>query len=123
MRDIETTAHVCRALQALNVRIAIDDFGTAYSSLSSLKRLPLDIVKIDRSFISGVIDDPHDQTIAETIMSIAARFGFESLAEGVEEARQIDWLRVRGCDYMQGYSISRPLPMGAFKSWLAAYGT
>ena len=122
MRDVETTAHVCRALQALNVRIAIDDFGTAYSSLSSLKRLPLDIVKINRSFISGVVNDPHDQTIAETIMGIAARFGFESLAEGVEDTGQIDWLRERGCAYMQGYSISRPLPMGEFKHWLAAYG-
>jgi two-component system CheB/CheR fusion protein len=121
MRDIETTAHVCRALQALNVRIAIDDFGTAYSSLSSLKRLPLDIVKIDRSFISGVINDPHDQTIAETIMGIATRFGFESLAEGVEEDGQIDWLRDRGCAYMQGFAISHPLPIGEFKTYLADY--
>ena len=123
MRDIETTAHVCRALQELNVRIAIDDFGTAYSSLSSLKRLPLDIVKIDRSFISGVLNDPHDQTIAETIMGIAARFGFESLAEGVEETEQIDWLRRRGCAYMQGFSICRPLPIGEFKTWLTANGS
>ena len=95
MRDVEATRHVCRALRRLNVRIAIDDFGTGYSSLSSLKQLPVDIVKIDRSFVSGVTNDPHDATIADTIISIAARFGFESLAEGVEELGEIDWLRQR----------------------------
>jgi diguanylate cyclase (GGDEF)-like protein len=121
MRDVEATRRVCRALQRLNVRIAIDDFGTGYSSLSSLKRLPVDIVKIDRSFISGVLTDPHDETIADTIISIAARFGFESLAEGVEDLAEIGWLRQRPCRYMQGFAICHPLPIDAFKTWLGAH--
>jgi diguanylate cyclase (GGDEF)-like protein len=118
MRDVEATRLVCRALRRLNVRIAIDDFGTGYSSLSSLKRLPVDIVKVDRSFISGVLNDPHDETIADTIISIAARFGFESLAEGVEDLGEIGWLRQRPCRYMQGFAICHPLPIDAFKAWL-----
>ena len=97
MRDVEATRRVCRALRRLNVKIAIDDFGTGYSSLSSLKRLPVDIVKIDRSFVSGVLTDPHDAAIADTIISISARFGFESLAEGVEQLGEIGWLRERPC--------------------------
>ncbi len=120
MRDVEATRRVCRALRKLNVRVAIDDFGTGYSSLSFLKRLPVDIVKIDRSFISGVLSDPHDETIAETIISISERFGFESLAEGAEQDAEIEWLRQRACHYVQGYAICHPLPMQEFKSWLNA---
>jgi diguanylate cyclase (GGDEF)-like protein len=120
MRDVEATRRVCRALRKLNVRVAIDDFGTGYSSLSFLKRLPVDIVKIDRSFISGVLTDPHDETIAETIISISERFGFESLAEGAEQDAEIEWLRKRSCHYVQGYAICHPLPMEEFKSWLNA---
>ncbi len=122
MRDVEATRHVCRALRRLNVKIAIDDFGTGYSSLSSLKQLPVDIIKIDRSFISGVTTEPQDEAIADTIISIAARFGFESLAEGVEQLGEIDWLRQRPCRYMQGYAVCHPLPLDAFKRWLADYG-
>jgi diguanylate cyclase (GGDEF)-like protein len=121
MRDVEATRLVCRALRRLNVRIAIDDFGTGYSSLSSLKRLPVDIVKIDRSFISGVLTDPNDETIADTIISIAARFGFESLAEGVEQLGEIGWLRQRPCRYMQGFAISHALPIDEFKRWVVDY--
>src|SRR6202030_2067070 len=119
MRDVEATRRVCRALRRMGVRIAIDDFGTGYSSLSSLKRLPVDIVKIDRSFISGILSDPHDAAIAETIISIAARFGFESLAEGVERSGELAWLRERGCRFAQGFGICHPLPLDAFMAWLS----
>jgi diguanylate cyclase (GGDEF)-like protein len=122
MRDVEATRRVCRALRRLGVQIAIDDFGTGYSSLSFLKRLPIDIVKIDRSFISGLMSDPHDQAIAETIISIAERFGFKSLAEGVEQPEELAWLRQRSCGYAQGFAICHPLPLEAFTSWLAARG-
>ena len=118
MLDVEATRRVCRALRRLNVRIAIDDFGTGYSSLSSLKRLPVDVVKIDRSFIAGLLNDPHDQTIAQTIISIATFFGFDTLGEGVELSEQMTWLRERSCRYAQGFTICEPLPLGAFKSWL-----
>ena len=118
MRDVEATRHVCRALRRLNVRVAIDDFGTGYSSLSSLKRLPVDIVKIDRSFVSGVLTDVHDQTIAETIFSIARRFGFDSLAEGAERPDEVAWLREHECSYVQGFAICNPLPIDDFKAWL-----
>jgi EAL domain-containing protein (putative c-di-GMP-specific phosphodiesterase class I) len=121
MRDIEATQRVCRALRRLDVRIAIDDFGTGYSSLSSLKLLPIDLVKIDRQFVSGLLTNPDDETIADTIISIATRFGFSSLAEGVEQAAEIDWLRQRGCRYMQGYLICHPLPLDEFTSWLATH--
>jgi two-component system, chemotaxis family, CheB/CheR fusion protein len=118
MRDVEATRRVCRALRRLDVCIAIDDFGTGYSSLSSLKRLPVDIVKIDQSFVSGLLHDPQDATIAETIVSISKNFGFETLAEGVEDAGQMEWLRARSCRYVQGFAICRPLPLDAFKTWL-----
>jgi diguanylate cyclase (GGDEF)-like protein len=119
MRDVAATRRVCRALRRLNVRIAIDDFGTGYSSLSSLKMLPVDIVKIDRSFIAGVLSDKHDETIAETIISITQHFGFESLAEGAEQPEEIEWLRQHACRYVQGYAISQPLPLEDFKAWLS----
>ncbi|MGD1067232.1 MAG: GGDEF domain-containing response regulator [Vulcanimicrobiaceae bacterium] len=118
MRDIEATRRVSRALRRLNVRVAIDDFGTGYSSLSSLKRLPVDIVKIDRSFISGVTHNPHDAAIAETIISLAANFELDALAEGAEEPAEIEWLREHACRYVQGYAICHPLPMDAFQAWL-----
>jgi EAL domain-containing protein (putative c-di-GMP-specific phosphodiesterase class I) len=109
---------VCRALRRLNVRVAIDDFGSGYSSLSSLKRLPVDIVKIDRTFVGGVLTDPHDATITETIIDIAGHFGFETLAEGTEEAEEIAWLGAHGCRYAQGFGICHPLPLDDFKAWL-----
>ncbi len=119
MRDVDSTRHVCRALRRLNVRVAIDDFGTGYSSLSSLKRLPVDVVKIDRTFIAGVLSDRHDATITETIVSIADHFGFETLAEGAEHAEEIAWLGAHGCRYVQGFGVCHPLPLDEFKAWLA----
>ncbi len=121
MRDVELTRHVCRALRRLNVRIAIDDFGTGYSSLSLLKRLPVDILKIDQSFVSGILKDRHDATIAETIISMTKHFDFACLAEGVECVEEMEWLKQRSCRYMQGFAICAPLTFDAFKAWLAAH--
>ena len=119
MRDVEATRHVFRSLRRLNVRVAVDDFGTGYSSLSSLKRLPLDVVKIDQSFVSGVTTNRHDAAIADTIISLAEHFGLESVGEGAEQPEDVEWLRKHGCDSVQGYAICRPLPMAAFQAWLA----
>jgi len=121
MRDVTATRRVIRALRRLDVRTAIDDFGMGYSSLSSLKQLPVDIVKIDRSFVSGLSNNRHDEAMAETIISIAEHFGFESLGEGAETPAEIEWLRGHGCRYVQGYGICHPLPLDAFQDWLVAY--
>jgi EAL domain-containing protein (putative c-di-GMP-specific phosphodiesterase class I) len=120
MRDVEATQRNCHSLRRLGIRTALDDFGTGYSSLSALKQLPLDIVKIDRAFIADLLTDRHDRAIAETIISIATQFGFESLAEGVESEAQIEWLREHGCRYVQGFGICRPQPLSEFKAWLSA---
>jgi len=119
MRDFEATRTVCLAVRELGVRVAIDDFGTGYSSLSSLKRLPVDVVKIDRSFISGILNDRYDEAIVETIIQMTRLFECDVLAEGVEQEGEMDWLRRHQCKLVQGYFVSHPLPMDAFKSWLA----
>jgi EAL domain-containing protein (putative c-di-GMP-specific phosphodiesterase class I) len=107
------------AMRDVDATRSVDDFGTGYSSLSSLKQLPVDLVKIDRQFISGLLTNPHDEAIADTIITIASRFGFQSLAEGVEQVEEIDWLRQHACRYVQGYAICYPLPLDQFRSWLA----
>ena len=91
------------------------------SSLASLARFPVDIVKVDRSFVSGVTNDAHDGTIAETIIAIADRFGFESLGEGAEQPEEVEWLRRHGCHYVQGFAICKPMPVDEFKAWIASY--
>jgi diguanylate cyclase (GGDEF)-like protein len=121
MRDLSATRRVLRALRRLDVRSAIDDFGMGYSSLSSLKRLPVDIVKIDRSFVSGLTNNKHDEAMAETIISIAEHFGFESVGEGAETDAEIEWLGSHGCGYVQGYAICHPLPLDKFRTWVADY--
>jgi diguanylate cyclase (GGDEF)-like protein len=121
MRSVRATGRVCRALRKLGVHVAIDDFGVGYSSLSSLKSLPFDVLKIDRSFVSGLMTDGHDAAIARTIISIADHFGFASVGEGAETPGEIEWLWKNGCRYVQGYGIARPMPIDAFTLWLANY--
>jgi photoactive yellow protein len=118
MRDVEATRRVCRALRRLGVRVSLDDFGVAYSSLSSLKRLPVDMVKVDRSFVTGAASDARNASIAETIMTISERFGFTSLAEGVETQADLDWLKTTSCRLAQGYYFGQPLPQAEFETWL-----
>jgi diguanylate cyclase (GGDEF)-like protein len=94
----------------LGLKIAIDDFGTGYSSLSYLKRLPVDIIKIDRSFVTGLPGDAKDAALCELLLQVAHRFGITALAEGIENAAQLEWLRARGCDSGQGYFVAKPMP-------------
>ena len=110
--DVEGVAELFGRLRALGVRLAIDDFGTGYSSLGYLKHLPVDVLKIDQAFIRELDGSGHggDAAIARAIIVMAHSLGLEVVAEGVEEVAQLEFLRENGCDEIQGYLISRPVP-------------
>ncbi|HEV7799630.1 MAG TPA: EAL domain-containing protein, partial [Burkholderiales bacterium] len=110
MHNAEAAATALEKLKALGVRIAIDDFGTGYSSLGYLKRFPLDSLKIDRSFIADVPDDRNDSSIAQAVITMSHALGLSVVAEGVENERQMAFLVAHGCDEIQGYHLSRPMP-------------
>lgn len=108
MEDVETNIVLLNHLTSLGVRLAVDDFGTGYSSLSYLKRLPFSMVKIDRSFIQDIIDDPNDAVIVAAIIAMAHRLGLQVIAEGVETEEQLAYVRAEHCDAVQGFLLGRP---------------
>jgi len=110
MRDADGAAATLGKLKALGVQLAIDDFGTGYSSLSRLKEFPIDRLKIDRSFVRAVSTDRNDQAIACAVIAMADSMNLRVVAEGVETVDQLDFLRARHCNEVQGYFLSRPLP-------------
>ena len=110
MNDVEHAAGILGDLKALGVHLSIDDFGTGYSSLAYLKRFPIDLLKIDRSFVRDITIDPDDAAIVLSIISLAHSLRLKVIAEGVETEAQIAYLQRHGCDYMQGYYVSHPLP-------------
>ena len=110
---------VFRELKVLGVRLAIDDFGKEYSSLSYLKRLPVDGLKIDRLFLESLGEDPTNTTIVEAVISLAHSLGLDVTGEGVESAEQLELLRGMGCDFAQGYHLARPLPSEEVEPLLA----
>ncbi|MDL2355899.1 MAG: EAL domain-containing protein [Pseudomonadota bacterium] len=120
MHDIERVIEIMGQINALGVTLSLDDFGTGYSSLSYLKRFPIHTLKIDRSFTMGLPDDASDCAIATTIISIGQKLRHRVIAEGVETAEQLEFLRASGCDEVQGYLFSRPLPADAFETALRA---
>ena len=99
------------------VSVSIDDFGTGYSSLTHLKQLPVDTLKIDRSFVSDLPEDEGDAAITSAAISLGQTFGLKVIAEGVETQTQLDFLRREGCDQAQGYFLSRPMPAHEFVDW------
>ncbi|MEL6454816.1 MAG: EAL domain-containing protein [Cyanobacteria bacterium J06623_5] len=109
MQDVGFAISVLQKLSHVGIQIAMDDFGTGYSSLSVLKHFPLDTIKIDRSFVQDLVDNPNDAAIASTIIALAKGLNFKVLAEGIETAAQMSVLQDMGCDYAQGYWFSRPL--------------
>jgi len=120
MADAETSIEVLEKLRGLGVELAIDDFGTGYSSLSYLKRFPVGVVKIDRSFVDGLGVDPDDSAIVRAIMALAGSLGLTVTAEGVETEVQLDELVRLGCSRVQGYLFARPQPPEAMSRRLAS---
>ncbi|MFC3107052.1 amino acid permease [Undibacterium arcticum] len=110
MNDSEATIQILGHLKAIGVGLSIDDFGTGFSSLSYLTRFAIDIIKIDQSFISGLAKKPEAASITLAIIALAKALGLKTVAEGVETAEQLDFLHANGCDAIQGYYFSRPLP-------------
>ena len=119
-RDSEKVAATLAAFHDHGIKIALDDFGTGFASLTHLKMFPVDVIKIDRSFVANLCDRSDDAAIVETILSLAHRLRMEVVAEGVETASQADFLRQRGCAYGQGYLFGRAAPADAVESLLAS---
>ncbi|MFY9804063.1 MAG: EAL domain-containing protein [Candidatus Acidiferrales bacterium] len=120
MRDEDRTTRILSELRMLGVRLCIDDFGTGYSSLSYLRRFALDILKIDRSFVSDMLNNSESREIVKTILSLGSNLGMKVIAEGVETAEQVGQLQTLGCQYAQGYFFSRPLDSAAAARTLVA---
>ncbi len=112
--DVDDTINKMNALQSLGIHIAIDDFGTGYSSLAYLKRLPINVLKIDQSFVRDIAQDKDNSVIVETIISMARHLGLDTTAEGVETGEELNFLAAQGCNTFQGYYFSKPLTADEF---------
>jgi EAL domain-containing protein (putative c-di-GMP-specific phosphodiesterase class I) len=108
-----------RRLKSLGVKLSIDDFGTGYSSLAYLKKFAVDKIKIDQSFIRDLSNDPDDAAIVKAIIQMARSLNLRTIAEGVEDARTLEHLRMQHCDEVQGYYLSRPLAAQAFYQFVS----
>jgi EAL domain-containing protein (putative c-di-GMP-specific phosphodiesterase class I) len=119
MFDMEQTLALLRRFKAMGLKLAIDDFGTGYSSLSYLKRFPLDVLKIDQSFVRQLCTDQDDLAIVRAIISLAHSLGLSLIAEGVETVAQESLLRDMGCQEIQGYLHAKPMAASDVSGWLA----
>ena len=114
-KDVMEKLHI---LRDYGIRISLDDFGTGYSSLSYLKGLPIDTLKIDKSFIDTIVNDENTRVITESIIYMVKKLGFETIAEGVESKEQFEYLKEIGCDCIQGYLLGKPMPGEEIKQLL-----
>ena len=115
IRNEEEAGRALAELKDRGIRIALDDFGMGYSSMTYLKRFPVDTVKVDRSFVGGLGTNPEDSAIISAILSMAQALGLTTVAEGVETLEQLELLRELGCDELQGYLVSPPIPADEFE--------
>lgn len=118
LENVEDTIAKMRELKLLGVSFSMDDFGTGYSSLQYLKRLPLDQIKIDQSFVRDIATDPNDAAIVQTVIAMTEALGLNVIAEGVETIEQFEFLDLRGCHAFQGFLFSIPVPIGEFEALL-----
>ena len=118
MQDVELAVATMKDLQGLGVQLSIDDFGTGYSSLSALKTFPVARLKIDKSFIDGLLADENDKAVAGAVISLGQTLNLRVIAEGVETEAQAAFLRDINCDEMQGYLFSKPVPAQAIEELL-----
>jgi diguanylate cyclase (GGDEF)-like protein len=118
MQDIEAAIEKLQALRDLGVQLSIDDFGTGFSSLSYLSRFPLTTLKIDKSFVSHILDRPNDQAIAKSIVALARSLKLRVVVEGVEEPGQLEFFRAHGCEEVQGFLFAQPMDMEKLTLWL-----
>jgi EAL domain-containing protein (putative c-di-GMP-specific phosphodiesterase class I) len=118
MQDAENSINKMHHLKELGVKLSMDDFGTGYSSLSYLHQFPLDILKIDRSFVKDIVGNSEDGAIARAVIAMAHSMDLKVVAEGVETEEQYNFLAEHGCEIIQGYLISRPVPANEFEKLL-----
>jgi EAL domain-containing protein (putative c-di-GMP-specific phosphodiesterase class I) len=123
LQNVEQGIAILQALKSLGLQVSIDDFGTGFSSLSYLKRLPVDKLKIDQSFIRDLNTDAGDAAIVTSIITLAHNLDLTVVAEGVENAEQLGFLRANRCDEIQGYLISRPQPANALTDWIHQFNS
>jgi EAL domain-containing protein (putative c-di-GMP-specific phosphodiesterase class I) len=120
MADPQRARTVLEQLHDMGIRLSIDDFGTGYSSLAYLKDLPISEIKIDRSFVTNVLEREGDQVIVRSTIDLARNLGLTSVAEGVESTAALRWLAQAGCSQAQGYHIARPMTPAALSEWLVS---
>ncbi|HNR62343.1 MAG TPA: EAL domain-containing protein [Thauera sp.] len=123
LEDIAVVSQVMEACQQMGIGFALDDFGTGYSSLSYLKQLPAGLLKIDRSFVRDMLNDPEDLAILEGVLGLARAFRRQTIAEGVETLPHGEMLLRMGCEWGQGYAIARPMPAQDLKRWVGSWKT
>ena len=122
IEHVDTTIAMLSELHTMGIQISIDDFGTGYSSLAYLKRFPIDALKIDRAFVRDITTNADDKDIVTAIIGMSRSLGYSVTAEGVETKEQLAFLRLQGCDELQGYFLSHPLSAADLEAWRSEQG-